>query len=172
MDCTEPSRVYRPRRPRESPLWRLTEEHLETFKQVYDDRFAQRYGFWRAEIERTLLGFLDCADFERGFARVRCDDCRRELLVALSCTTRGFCPSCNAKRSVVWAERLIEQVLEPVDHVQWVFTVPKRLRLFFLYDRKLLGELARCAWRTVRDLYGVGLADRRAAPGMVASIQT
>ncbi len=172
MGCTESSGVYRPRRPRESPLWRLTEEHLETFKQVYDDRFAQRYGFWRAEIERTLLGFLDCGDFERGFARVRCDDCRRELLVALSCKTRGFCPSCNAKRSVVWAEWLIEQMLEPVDHVQWVFTVPKRLRLFFLYDRKLLGDLARCAWRTVRDLYCTGLADRHAVPGMVASIQT
>ena len=41
MGCTEPSGVYRPRRPRVSPLWRLTEEHLETFKQVYDDRFAR-----------------------------------------------------------------------------------------------------------------------------------
>jgi len=106
MGGTESSGVYRPRRPRESPLWRLTEEHLETFKQVYDDRFAERYGFWRAEIERTLLAFLDCGDFERGFARVRCDACRRESLVALSCKTRGYCPSCNAKRSVLWAEWL------------------------------------------------------------------
>ena len=83
MGCTEPSGVYRLRRPRESLLWRLTEEHLETFKQVCGDRFARRYGFWRAEIERTLLAFLDCGDFERGFARVRCDACRREFLVAL-----------------------------------------------------------------------------------------
>jgi len=172
MGCTEFSGVYRPRRPRESPLWRLTEEHLETFKQVYDDRFAQSYGFWRAEIERTLLAFLDCGDFERGFARVRCDDCRREFFVALSCKLRGFCPSCSAKRAVVWAEWLTEEVLEPVDHVHWVFTVPKRLRLFFLYDRKLLGDLARCAFQTVRDLYCAGLADRHAAPGMVAAIQT
>ena len=73
---------------------------------------------------------------------------------------------------MLWAEWLTEEVLEPVDHVHWIFTVPKRLRLFFLYDRKLLGDLVRCAWRTVRDLCGAGLADRRAASGMVASIQT
>ena len=28
-----------------------------------------------------------------------------------------------------------------------------------VYDRKLLGELARCAWWTVRDLYCAGLAE-------------
>ncbi len=53
-----------------------------------------------------------------------------------------------------------------------MFTLPKRLRLFFLYDRRLLGALSRCAWSTVRDLYRAGLWDRRAVPGMVVSIQT
>jgi hypothetical protein len=53
-----------------------------------------------------------------------------------------------------------------------VFTVPKRLRLFFLYDRRLLGDLSRCAWETVRDLYRAGLQGRHAVPGMVVSIQT
>jgi hypothetical protein len=60
-------------------------------------------------------------------------------------------------------------VLAPVEHRQWVFTVPKRLRLFFLHDRRLLGALSRCAWRTVRDLYGAGLHDRHAGPGMVVT---
>lgn len=63
-------------------------------------------------------------------------------------------------------------MLAPVVHHQWVFTVPKRLRLFFLYDRRLLGDQSRCAWQTVRDLYRAGLEDRRAVPGMVVSIQT
>ena len=80
--------------------------------------------------------------------------------------------SCHAKRAALWAEHLAEQVLLAVPHEQWVFTVPKRLRLFFLYDRSLLGELARCAWSTVRDLYLAGLADPRGVPGMVASVQT
>jgi hypothetical protein len=37
-------------------------------------------------------------------------------------------------------------VLAAAPHHQWVFTVPKRLRLFFLYDRRLLGVLSRSAW--------------------------
>jgi hypothetical protein len=72
---------------------------------------------------------------------------------------------------VLWAEWLTGEVLALVDHHQWVFTLPKRLRLFFLHDRRLLGALSRCAWRTVRDLYRAGLRDRRAVPGMVVSIQ-
>jgi hypothetical protein len=163
---------YRPRRARDSPLYRLAETHHETFKQVYDERFAERYGFWRAEVERTLWAFLDCGIEERGFARVRCDACRGEFRVALSCKRRGFCPSCHAKRAVVWAEWLAAEVLAPVAHHQWVFTVPKRLRVFFLYDRRLLGELSRCAWKTVRDLCRAGHQDRHAVPGMVVSIQT
>lgn len=164
--------AYRPRRARGSSLYRIAETHYETFKQLYDERFAERYGAWRAVIERTLFAFLDCGIEERGFARVRCDACRREFRVALSCKTRGFCPSCHAKRAVLWAEWLAGEVLAPVPHHQWVFTVPKRLRLFFLYDWRLLGALSRCAWEAVRELYGAGLEDRHAAPGMVVSIQT
>lgn len=37
-----------------------------------------------------------------------------------------------------WAE---EELLEDVAHRQVVFTIPKRLRVFFGYDRRLLGEL-------------------------------
>jgi hypothetical protein len=89
--CAAPA-AYRPRRARDSSLYRLAETHHETFKQVYDERFAVRYGFWRAEIERTLWALLDCGIEEHGFARVRCDECRREFRVALS---RKCCRSCK-----------------------------------------------------------------------------
>jgi len=170
--AARPGCFYQSRRVRDSPLYRLAEEHFETFKQVYDDRFASRYGFWRAEVERTLLAFLDCGLPERGFARIRCPSCRHEFLLAFSCKARGYCMSCHAKRAALWAEHLAERVLLPVPHEQWVFTLPKRLRLFFLYDRTLLGDLARCAWGTVRDLYLAGLPNRSAVPGLVASVQT
>jgi hypothetical protein len=41
-----------------------------------------------------------------GFARVRCESCKDELLVAFSCKGRGVCPSCNAKRAQVTATHL------------------------------------------------------------------
>ena len=39
--------LYRPRRPRASPLYRLLEDHFAEFSTVYDERFAHRYGYWR-----------------------------------------------------------------------------------------------------------------------------
>ena len=37
--------------------------------------------------------------------------------------------------------RADEELLEDIPHRQVVFTIPKRLRVFFRYDRQLLGEL-------------------------------
>jgi hypothetical protein len=39
------------------------------------------------------------------------------------------------------AYRLQEEVLADVPHRQWVFTLPKRLRVCFRFDRSLLGML-------------------------------
>jgi hypothetical protein len=59
-----------------------------------------------------------------------------------------------------------------VPHRQFVFTIPKRLRLFFRFDRRLLGELPRLAWQTVLEVYRAVLDRRDVVPGMVASIHT
>lgn len=56
-------------------------------------------------------------------------------------------------------------------HAQWVFTVPKMLRPYFLHHRELLGELCRAAWQTVREMM-VAAAGERIRPGMVAVVQT
>jgi hypothetical protein len=31
----------------------------------------------------------------------------------------------------------------------WVFSIPKRLRIYFLFNRKLLAKLSRCAWKVL-----------------------
>jgi hypothetical protein len=38
-----------------------------------------------------------------GFARIRCDACAHEYLLAFSCEARSFCPSCHAKRLARWS---------------------------------------------------------------------
>ena len=80
-------------------------------------------------------------------------------------------PSCGAKRAAETANRLREDVLEPVGHAQWVFTVPKMLRPYFLRHRELLGELCRAAWQTVLEMM-VAAAGEQIRPGVVAVIQT
>lgn len=37
-------------------------------------------------------------------------------------------------------------------HAQWVFTIPKMLRIYFLHHRELLGALSLAAYETVREL--------------------
>jgi hypothetical protein len=51
-------------------------------------------------------------------------------------------------------------------------TVPKRLRPFFLWDRKLLGLLARCAAETIRCFYQEMTGESCGVPGIVVSVQT
>ena len=69
------------------------DKHFETFRQVYDERFQAKYGFWRPVVDRSVTAFLKCGDLEEGFARVRCPDCHHEMFVAFSCKQRCTCPS-------------------------------------------------------------------------------
>jgi hypothetical protein len=50
--------------------------------------------FVRRELER----YLDCGLLCRGFARMKCDACVEQHLLAFSCKGRGFCPSCLGRR--------------------------------------------------------------------------
>ncbi len=45
--CVETLPLYRPRDPQASDLWRLLDQRFDCFQQVYDERFAAEYGFWR-----------------------------------------------------------------------------------------------------------------------------
>lgn len=60
------ARVYKPRRPRDSPLFRLVSQHIEDFLAAYDERFAPRHGPSRPVVERTLRDFLTCGLAEHG----------------------------------------------------------------------------------------------------------
>jgi len=144
---TKPAAVYRPRRPRQSPLYRTIERYYPEFERTYDERYAKRYGPWRLIIGEVVRKFLRCGDLHFGFARVRCPDCRHEMFVAFSCQQRCLCPSCHQERTLLAAETIAETICAPVPHRQFVFTIPKRLRIYCRYDRSLLGELARAAWQ-------------------------
>ena len=42
--------VYRPRNPRAGAYYQCVESHFEELEQVWDDRYAPRFGFWRPYI--------------------------------------------------------------------------------------------------------------------------
>jgi len=164
--------TYRQRQPRRSPLYQILEDHFESFLLCYEERFRNRYGPLRSDItRRTVYKYLDCGILEHGFARVVCPQCKAEFLIGFSCKTR-FCPSCHAKKLTLWSDRLVEELLEPVPHRMFTLTVPKRIRPFFLWERKLLGLLARCAAETIRSFYRHLLQEPDGKTGIVTSIQT
>jgi len=96
---------------------------------VWDDRYQIRFGFWRPYVMDVIRRYLDCGDLHFGFARVKCKDCGHEYLLAFSCKRRHFCPSCHQKRVVEFGEWLCTEMLKYVLHRQWVFSIPKRLRI-------------------------------------------
>jgi hypothetical protein len=53
-----------------------------------------------------------------------------------------------------------------------VFTLPKRFRIYFRYDRTLLGGLSKTAWETVRDVFKKEIGCDDVYPAMIASIQS
>lgn len=164
--------VYRPRHPERTPIYRLFERHFERYRYAYEERFEPHDGPLRPVVGPTVEAYLDCGRLLGGFARLRCPKCRGEHLLAFSCQTRNFCPSCQAKRAALFAEKLADEILAPVPHRHFVFTIPRVLRRLFLRDRRLLGLLSRCAFRAVRILYEADVDRKDARPGGVASIQT
>jgi hypothetical protein len=61
--------VYRPRKPHLTPFYQCVQDHFDTFEQVYEERFAKCYGFWRPYLKAAPASFglpVDaslCADF-------------------------------------------------------------------------------------------------------------
>ena len=163
--------VYRPRHPERTALYRVLFYYFDRFLTEYENRFEREYGFLRPIIKEVVERYLDCGNPRCGFARIRCPRCRTEHLLMFSCKTRGFCPSCPAKRLEEWGEWMRETLLLGVPHRQVVFTIPKMLRVFFKFKRRLLGDLCRCAERALL-LYLEAAAGTALEPGIVAVIQT
>jgi len=91
----------------------------------------------------------------------------------------SFCPSCHQKRALLFAEHIDQEVLGQVPIRQYVVTIPKMLRLCFKYDRKLLGELSRCFFDSIKEIFllaapqaGADSAGSPYLPAMVSSVQT
>jgi hypothetical protein len=64
-----------------------------------------------------------------------------------------------------------EPLLLDVPHRQVVFTIPKMLRFFFEYKRRLLGDICRCALQPLTHTFEV-LTVSAFTPGVIATIQT
>ena len=137
--------AYRRRQPEGTVLYEAVRENLATLLAEASDvgRGVPRY------VERDFARYLECGVLAHGFARVRCESCKDELLVAFSCKGRGVCPSCNAKRAHVTAVHRVERVLPHVPYRQWTLSFPHRVRWVLLKDVGLLSDVLTVFLRAV-----------------------
>jgi len=118
------TRPRTPRRPELSPLYRVLADHFEHLERVHEERFERTHGPLRPAARHAASRPLGCGLLEHGFARVRCEACRAEFLVAFRCKGRHFCPSCRARRLAEWSLGLGEPLLLDVPHREVVLTLP------------------------------------------------
>ncbi|OGA13909.1 MAG: hypothetical protein A3H32_16135 [Betaproteobacteria bacterium RIFCSPLOWO2_02_FULL_63_19] len=163
QDAIAPSGgAYRPCNARASPLYQCVVRHAGELHAA---------GRLERSVEgQTIDRFVECGDPHHGFVRIRCEACGHDYLLAYSCKTRYFCPSCHQKRVLLYGEWVEENILAPVAHRQYVFTVPRLLRPLFSRHRVWLGELCRIAARLLGKACRAALPAAR--PAFIEFVQT
>jgi hypothetical protein len=133
-------------------LYEVVRDNIETlYGAVSDGALAVRIP---KHARKELEAYLACGLLCHGFARFRCPDCGESRLVAFSCKSRGFCPSCMGRRMNATAANLIERVLpEDASLRQWVLTFPFAWRPSLARDGALVGSLTRIFEATVQGFY-------------------
>lgn len=88
-----PRGAYRPHNPRASALYWCVIRHAGE---------PRSKGRLHGPVEDEVIDcFLECGDPHHGFARIYCDACGHDIVLAFACKTRYFCPSCHQKRVLV-----------------------------------------------------------------------
>ncbi len=169
LACNE----YRRREPELTLLYSVVQSHLATFLADACERTEAGLGYPRF-IEREFTRYLECGILAHGFARVHCDDCGHDLLVAFSCRGRAVCPSCNARRMHDTAAHLVDRVLPDVPVRQWVLSLPRWIRYRLAYRPALTTQVLSVFLRTVfawqrRRARAIGV--QRSQAGAVTFVQ-
>ena len=152
---------YVPRRPHETVLYRIVQEHLATFLEHTERTYSAPLPKYVVD---TFEDYLVCGDFSQGFVRCHCDDCGHDVLVAFSCKHRGLCPSCGARRMCNAGANIVDRVLPNVPIRQWVLSLPFELRGLAAANPKVFGALDR--------IFGEELARMTTQLAGVAGAQT
>ncbi len=152
--------TYAPRRAQETVLYRVLQEHLETFVERTETGGRELPGF----VKKELRAFLECGLLELGFARLECPCSRYNRLLPFSCKGRGFCPSCCGRRMAETAAHLTDHVFPHVPVRQWVLSLPFEMRARAAFDAKLRRVVLRTFIRAVytwlrREGRRLGVAD-------------
>jgi len=161
---------YLPRQ--QNVIQQLFQNSFARFEAVYEEQYADDYGKYRLPIiQRAAEAFRLCGDWQKGIARIRCGDCGYDFFCPFSCKSFFLCPSCGQKRTLLLGEYLSDDLLLQLPHRQFVFTIPKCLRVFLKHNRELHAELSRLMFSLLSSYFSEA-AGQTITAGMVSSLQT
>ncbi len=68
--------AYRPRVNRRSVYYLCVQDHYEKLEGAWEERYRQKFGYWRSFVRDVIYKYLGCGDLHFGFARVKCKECK------------------------------------------------------------------------------------------------
>ena len=138
--CAKAPKVnYERHCPEKGLLYRTIEQNWPSFVAKCEAEHQPIPAF----IKKEFSAYLRCGVLAYGFARIYCQECRYDRLVAFSCKKRGFCGSCLARRMSETAARLGDSIIPEIPTRQWVLSVPAPLRYLIAYDNEALNFVVR-----------------------------
>ena len=158
--------TYQRRRPEASLLYRTLAKHLNTFLA----NLAEEGRSLPTHVEKELRSYLECGVLAYGFIRIKCQECKKEQLVAFSCKKRGFCPSCAGKKMAETATHLVDNMIPFVPIRQYVLSVPSPLRYWLASNKTLVREVHKILAETVEEFY-CERKDKKTRSGAITFIQ-
>ena len=97
----------------------------------------------------------------------RCPECNSEKKVPHTCKSR-FCSSCGKAHADRWSETALTHILD-VEYKHLYFTIPQEIRIWFLYNRKVMTDVLFTAVKTALLKY----AEKRGfKPGIIMVLHT
>lgn len=98
-------------------------------------------------IQKTIL----CGSVYLGYDTYTCPSCGAETIIPHRCHSK-FCTSCGTKESKLRAAHISSMALD-AKHRHIVFTIPDKLRRYFIADRNLLNLLFIAARNTLASVF-------------------
>jgi len=129
-----PELEYERHTPEKSLLYKTIQQNWPSFVAQCGAQNHPVPSFVKKEFE----AYLRCGILDYGFARVYCQECRYDRLIAFSCKRRGFCGSCLSRRMSEMSVRLVDTIIPEIPTRQWVLSLPAPLRYLVAYDNEAL----------------------------------
>jgi len=88
LRTNETAPAYRPGMDRKSAYKDVWQRYWRGFRDIYPERYADRYGELKQDKVSEVYKLLSCGDYRNGFRKHMCPECGTVLMVPFTCKSR------------------------------------------------------------------------------------